>query len=66
MLLRRELKTPFVHLCNGKFGRIQRFLGMSLGVAITFAAYRYEVRIVLLKFHDFCCSEFFCRKMLKK
>ena len=42
MLLRRELKTPFVHLCNGKFGRIQRFLGMSLGVSITFAAYRYE------------------------
>ena len=42
MLLHRELKKPFVHLCNGKFGRIQRFLGMSLGVSITFAAYRYE------------------------
>ena len=42
MLLHRELKKPFVHLCNGKFGRIQRFLGMSLGVSINFAAYRYE------------------------
>ena len=42
MLLHRELRKPFVHLCNGKFGRIQRFLGMSLGVSITFAAYRYE------------------------
>lgn len=42
MLLRRELKTPFIHLCNGNFGRIQRFLGMTLGVSITFAVYRYE------------------------
>lgn len=42
MLLHRELKTPFIHLCNGKFGRIHRYLGLKLGVSITFAVDRYE------------------------
>ena len=37
MLLHRELKTPFIHLCNGRFGRIHRYLGLKLGVSITFA-----------------------------
>lgn len=42
--LRRELKIPFIHLCNGKFSRPHRFLGPSLGVSITFAVPRYEER----------------------
>ena len=42
MLLHRELKTPFIHLCNGKFGRLHRYLGLKLGVSITFAVHRYE------------------------
>ena len=44
MLLKRELKTPFIHLCNGKFSRPHRFLGPALGVSIFFAVPRYEPR----------------------
>ena len=40
--LRHELKTPFVHLCNGTFGRLQRFVGLSLGVAITFGVHEFH------------------------
>ena len=44
MLLRRELKIPFIHLCNGAFSRPHRFLGPALGTAILFAVPRYEPR----------------------
>jgi hypothetical protein len=44
MALKRELKTPFIHLCNGKFSRLHRFMGPALGVSILFAVYRYEPR----------------------
>ena len=44
MLLHRELKVPFIHLAGGKFARIQRFLGMSLGVSTTFAVAQYNPR----------------------
>ena len=44
MLLHRELKKPFIHLAGGKFARIQRFLGMSLGVSTTFAVAQYNPR----------------------
>ena len=44
MTLKRELKVPFIHLCNGKFSRPHRFFGPSLGVAICFAVPRYESR----------------------
>lgn len=44
MLLKLELKTPFIHLCNGKFSRPHRFMGPALGVAIFFAVSRYEPR----------------------
>jgi 3-dehydroquinate dehydratase len=44
MLLKRELKKPFIHLCNGKFSRPHRFLGPALGVSIFFAVPRYEPR----------------------
>ena len=44
MALKREIKKPFIHLCNGKFSRPHRFLGPALGVSILFAVHRYEVR----------------------
>lgn len=36
VLLKRELKAPFVHLCSGRFGRLQRYVSPSLGAALTF------------------------------
>ncbi|MEN6643299.1 MAG: type I 3-dehydroquinate dehydratase [Armatimonadia bacterium] len=36
VLLKRELKVPFVHLCCGKYGRLQRYVAPSLGAALTF------------------------------
>jgi 3-dehydroquinate dehydratase len=44
MALKRELKTPFIHLCNGRFSRPHRFFGPALGVSIAFAVHRYEPR----------------------
>ncbi len=44
MLLKQELKTPFIHLCNGKFARPHRFMGPALGTSIFFAVPRYEPR----------------------
>lgn len=44
MLLKRELKKPFIHLCNGTFSRPHRFVGPILGVSICFAVHRYEPR----------------------
>jgi len=44
LALQRELKTPFIHLCNGKFSRPHRFFGPALGAAVGFAVYRYEPR----------------------
>lgn len=44
MALKRELKTPFIHLCNGKLSRPHRFFGPALGVSIAFAVHRYEPR----------------------
>lgn len=44
MTLKRELKIPFIHLCNGKFSRPHRFLGPALGTSILFAVSHYESR----------------------
>lgn len=35
--LSRTLGAPFIHLSNGKFSRLHRFLGLKLGLAVTFA-----------------------------
>ena len=40
VLLKRELKAPFVHLCSGKYGRLQRCVVPSLGACLTFAVRR--------------------------
>ncbi len=42
--LKKELKTPFIHLCNGPYGRPHRYFGPTLGLAICFAVPRYEPR----------------------
>ena len=44
MALKRELKTPFIHLCNGKYSRPHRFMGPALGTSIFFAVSHYESR----------------------
>ncbi|MHB8995313.1 MAG: type I 3-dehydroquinate dehydratase [Armatimonadota bacterium] len=36
VLLRRELQVPFVHLCVGRYARLQRYVAPSLGAALTF------------------------------
>jgi 3-dehydroquinate dehydratase type I len=36
VLLKRELKVPFVHLCSGRCGRLQRYVAPSLGATLTF------------------------------
>ena len=36
VLLKRELKAPFVHLCCGAYGRLQRYVAPTLGAALTF------------------------------
>lgn len=41
-LLNRGLSKPFVFLGSGRFGRLQRFLGTSLGSAIEFAVPSYQ------------------------
>ncbi len=46
MTLRHELKKPFIHLCNGKFGRPHRFICPTLGVSILFAVPSYSEKSV--------------------
>lgn len=41
LALRKALKTPFIHLCGGRFARPQRFLSPALGCALTFCVQRY-------------------------
>ena len=40
--LKREMKLPFIHLCNGKFARPHRFFAPALGISILFAVQRYD------------------------
>lgn len=46
MTLRHELKTPFIHLCNGSYGRPHRFICPTLGVSILFAVLSYSANSV--------------------
>ena len=41
MVLRREMKIPFIFLCGGKFALPQRYIGPTLGNALTFCVQRY-------------------------
>jgi 3-dehydroquinate dehydratase len=42
--LNRELKTPFIHLCSGKYSRPHRFMCPVLGTSILFAVPYYSDR----------------------
>lgn len=44
LMLKRELRTPFIHLCNGAYSRPHRFMGPALGVSVLFAVSHYEPR----------------------
>lgn len=44
LLLKRELKTPFIHLCSGAYCRPHRFIGPALGVSVLFAVSHYDPR----------------------
>ena len=41
IVLNRELKTPFIHLCGGKYSRPHRFMCPVLGTSILFAVPQY-------------------------
>lgn len=41
-LLDRKMTAPFIFLCNGKFGRLQRFLAPVLGSMLSFGVQRYS------------------------
>lgn len=42
MMLNRKLDTPFVHLCNGKWARLHRYLSPVLGSSIAFATAGFQ------------------------
>jgi 3-dehydroquinate dehydratase len=44
MAQKHALTAPFIHLCNGPFSRMHRFIGPVLGGSIAFAVDRYEPR----------------------
>lgn len=41
LILRKEMKIPFIHLCGGKFGLAHRFLSPKIGNTMTFCVSRY-------------------------
>lgn len=44
IVLNRELKMPFIHLCTGKYSRPHRFMSPVLGTSILFAVPYYSDR----------------------
>ncbi len=44
MLLKQELPVPFIHLCNGKYSTIHRFMCGRLGCDLVFAVSYYDPR----------------------
>ena len=41
-MAKKELKVPFVQLCNGKFAYLQRYFGPALGSMLTFTVPYYD------------------------
>lgn len=41
-LLKREMKLPYIYLCNGRYGRLQRFWAPVLGGMLNFGIERYN------------------------
>ena len=46
MLLHEKLDKPFIHLGNGAFSRIHRYIGLKLGASITFATDDYYPSLI--------------------
>ncbi len=44
MLLKKELPVPFIHLCNGRYSTIHRFMCGRLGCDLVFAVSGYDPR----------------------
>lgn len=42
MMLGRTFDKPFIHLSDGKYNKLHRFLGTKLGLAITFGVAAYD------------------------
>ena len=42
LMLSRDFPKPFIHLSNGKYGTLHRFIGTKLGLAITFGVSGYD------------------------
>ena len=43
ILLKKTMKTPFIHLCNGKYAKFHRLMCPSLGTAMSFATAGYPL-----------------------
>ena len=41
ILLKKTMKVPFIHLCNGKYAKFHRLMCPSLGTAMSFATVGY-------------------------
>ena len=41
VLLKRELKVPFIHICMGQWGKLHRFVGPMLGSSLIFCVEQY-------------------------
>jgi 3-dehydroquinate dehydratase type I len=41
VVLKRELKIPFIHICMGEYGKIHRIAGAMLGSSLVFCVQRY-------------------------
>ncbi len=51
LTLRRELRTPFIHLCSGKFAQAHRFFAPKLGNAVTFCVTHYSDHYITCQPH---------------
>ena len=45
VLLKKELHAPFVHVCSGRFARLQRYVAPVLGAELTFGVREYSERL---------------------
>ena len=43
MMLSRDFPKPFIHLTNGRYNKLHRFMGTKLGLAITFGVPGYDL-----------------------
>lgn len=44
VMLKRELKVPFIHICMGQWGKLHRFVGPMLGSSLIFCVEQYTAK----------------------